>query len=97
MSFPPPSEASRGREPFPMLRSAAFRLTILYGVLFVLCLLALDLVFGLTARLWIEQEARRTVEERLAPFTDAMSADEALALLKQMRAQGALESMEYGV
>ena len=48
-----------------LARSAAFRLTLRFAAVFVVCLLLADLVVGSTARWMVRREALAAVEDTL--------------------------------
>jgi signal transduction histidine kinase len=62
------------------MSSAAFRLTLRFAGIFVLCLLLFDVAFGAVARWVVEREAKAEVEEQLGDLRGAFDRGGAAAL-----------------
>jgi signal transduction histidine kinase len=75
MSSPPQSEIRHD-----ILTSAAFRLTLRFAGIFVVCLLLLDLGIGLAARWSVEHQTKGEVEEQLSELREVFDQGSARAL-----------------
>ncbi len=84
MSLPSPIEIRRD-----ILSSAAFRLTLRFAAVFVVCLLVLNLALGAAARRYVERSARDAVMELSADIRAAFDHGGALAIADFAAAEAA--------